>query len=99
MVDTLTHESTNGISRTTVTLEMQGGIEIQIDHYDTHPHSFNIELAGSPAAVLAMSAHLPSLLSNLEKRLPTFEIRLLSPVIKANSKKRIDKLKKSRDKN
>ena len=36
MVDTLTHESTNGVSRTTVTLEMHGGIEIQIDHYDTH---------------------------------------------------------------
>ncbi|MBF5059374.1 hypothetical protein [Candidatus Neptunochlamydia vexilliferae] len=85
-------ESKKGISTTTVSIGMEGSIfdgsEIVIDHYDTHPHSFNLQLVGNPEAMEAFSAHLSSLHASLLAHQPLqgFQIHLLPPVIGEKSK-------------
>jgi len=79
-------ESQNGIS--TIELEVNlsdpdsifQGVLLTIDHYDTHPHSFNIRLSHSAQlAVDELAAHLPSLLKSLEAKLTDFQINLMPP--------------------
>lgn len=63
-------ESQNGIRTTTVILNMEGssldGTHLIMDHYDTAPHSFNLELSGSPENIDLFSAQLAMLKSALE---------------------------------
>ena len=87
MADFIQMESNNGISTTTVSVEMEEGLsafngsEIRIDHYDTAPHSFNIELSGNPEAVDIFAQHLASLQTALQERLEHFHVELLPPVL------------------
>ncbi|NGX51557.1 MAG: hypothetical protein K1060chlam2_01427 [Chlamydiae bacterium] len=88
MADFVQIESHNGISTTTVSLGMEGGSslfkgsEIQIDHYDSAPHSFNIQLSGTPEAVDLFTQHLASLQAALQERLENYQILLLTPILK-----------------
>ncbi|WP_420422047.1 hypothetical protein [Simkania sp.] len=82
----LSIESQNGVSSTELTLELPDpygqfhGTVIQIDHYDTHPHSFNVLLMSPDAsAVDDLTAHLPTLLKALQTKLEHFQINLLPP--------------------
>lgn len=87
MADYVKLESDNGIQVTTVSIEMGdesslfNGSEIRIDHYDTAPHSFNIQLSGNPEAVDTFTQHLASLQTALTERLEHFHIELLPPII------------------
>ena len=82
----LTIESQNGVSSTELLLDLPDpygqfhGTIIQIDHYDTHPHSFNVLLMSPDAsAVDDLTAHLPSLLKALQTKLEHFQVNLLPP--------------------
>ena len=87
MADFIQTESQNGISTTTVSIDMKEGMslfhgsELRIDHYDTAPHSFNIQLSGNPEAIDAFQQHLASLQTALQQRLEHFHIALLNPVL------------------
>lgn len=86
MEDYVTLESRNGVSTIEMHVELSDsssllqGTEIRIVHYDTHPHSFNIELANpTQSAVDELTAHLPALLKCLQAKLEHFQIHLLPP--------------------
>ena len=79
-------ESQNGISTVELMMELEDpfgqfqGTVIRIDHYDTHPHSFNILLmTPTESANAELTAHLPSLLKTLQTKLENFQINLLPP--------------------
>ena len=88
MADYVTMESFNGISKTTVEIGKEGslfaGTLIEIDHYDTAPQSFNLQLIGSPESVELFLKHLGALqLSlNAHEMLKQFEVHLMSPILK-----------------
>lgn len=99
----ITLESNNGISTIELQVETADphslfqGTTVRIDHYDTHPHSFNIQLSSAIApAVEELTAHLPSLLKALQSKLENFQIHLLPPAYsKQPTSKSIKKVGKS----
>lgn len=84
-------ESQNGITTTTVFVEMKGsvldGAQIIMNHYDTAPHSFNLQLSGSPESLELFTAHLASLQSSLEthQALQGFHVHILPPTLTEKS--------------
>lgn len=84
-------ESANGVSTTTVFVEIEGsvfdGSQIIIDHYDTAPQSFNLELTGSPEAADLFAANLAALRTSLHSHeaLKGFQIQLLPPSLTEKS--------------
>lgn len=87
-IDSIYSECKNGISTTTITLEndhpdsLFSHCEVTIEHYDTAPHCFNIQLSGSLQAVNAFNANLKSLQIHLDQRLASFQVQLLHPILK-----------------
>jgi len=87
MADFIQMESHNGISTTTVSIDMEEGLslfngsEIRIDHYDTAPHAFNLQLSGNLDAINTFAQHLTSLQVALQQRLEHFHIEILPPVL------------------
>jgi len=82
----VTLESHNGISTVELMVDLEDpfgqlqGTIIRIEHYDTHPHSFNVLLLNPNASALdELTAHLPSLLKDLQSKLEHFQINLLPP--------------------
>ena len=95
-------ESHNGIATIELMMELEDpfgqlqGTIIRIDHYDTHPHSFNILLMNPNETVVnALTAHLPSLLKALQTKLEYFQINLLPPAYpkleETKSTRKVDK--------
>lgn len=84
-------ESQNGITTTTVMVEMEGsvldGSQIMINHYDTAPHSFNLKLSGSPEGVDLFAANLASLQASLQthQALQGFQVHILPPTLTEKS--------------
>lgn len=84
-------ESQNGVATTTVFVEMEGSIfdgsQIVIDHYDTAPQSFNLQLSGSPEAADLFAANLAALRTSLQTHhvLKGFQIQLFPPVLTEKS--------------
>jgi len=80
-------ESDNGISTTTVEVGKEGsvfdGTIVEVEHYDTDPHSFNLRMMGSPENLEMFSANLKTLERALKahETLKGFHVRLLTPVI------------------
>lgn len=87
MAHVIVIESHKGISKTTVTLSLDNslfdGTEVVIEHYDTDPHSFNLQIGGSPEAVEIFQAQLQTLEHSLKhhETLQGFHVRLLNPII------------------
>ncbi len=83
--------SQNGVSTTTVMVEMDGsvldGSQVVIDRYDTAPPSFNLQLSGSPEAADLLSANLASLQDSLQTNpiLQNFQVHVLPPVLSEKS--------------
>lgn len=102
MADHVLIESHNGISTTTVTIEMENplslfnGCEIIIEHYDTAPHSFNLQLTGSMQAVDEFILALPTLQAQLTERLSSFQIQLMPPVLTQREELKTERTRKSR---
>lgn len=91
MADYIKIESENGVSKTTVKVGMPGtaleGSTIELDHYDTAPHSFNLQLSGTPEAQELFQAHIGTLQISLNahEALKGFQIHVLQPVLNEKS--------------
>ena len=81
-------ETEKGITTTTLTLDMEGsvfnGSQITLQHYDTAPHSFNLELSSNPEGVNLFNAHLTSLQIALfsHSALQEIDVRILPPALR-----------------
>jgi hypothetical protein len=84
-------ESQKGVTTTTVFIEMEGsvfnGSQVVIDHYDTAPQSFNLQLSGSPEAADLFAANLAALQASLQthQTLKGFQIQLFPPALTEKS--------------
>ena len=84
-------ESQNGVTTTTVIVEMEGsvldGAQIVLDHYDTAPHSFNLQLSGNPEGLNLFTANLAALQASLQNHqaLQGFQIHILPPTLSEKS--------------
>jgi len=91
MADYVKIESENGVSKTTVKVGMAGtaleGSMIELDHYDTAPHSFNLQLSGTPEAQELFLTHMGALQASLSahEALKGFQIHILQPVLSEKS--------------
>ena len=63
------------------------GSQIVIDHYDTAPQSFNLQLSGSPEAADLLSTNLASLQASLQthQTLQGFQVHILPPALSEKS--------------
>ncbi|MDN3505495.1 MAG: hypothetical protein P0S95_07965 [Rhabdochlamydiaceae bacterium] len=77
-----THLSTTFIKEDSIF----NGLEINLDHFDTAPHSFNVNLYGTPEAAQVLTENLPLLMAKLEKKLPQMQFQFLPPFIKDERK-------------
>ncbi|MDJ0651634.1 MAG: hypothetical protein QNJ27_01285 [Simkaniaceae bacterium] len=83
-------ESQNGITTTTVFIQMKGsafdGAQIIVDHYDTAPHSFNLQLLGSSECLNLFTTHLATLQNSLKthQALQGFQVHILPPRLNEN---------------
>lgn len=90
MVGVMTIEQTKGVSKTTITLNMPGsvfhGSEIHLDHYDTAPHAYNVQLLGSPQAVAYFNANINDLVAAFQQSRLPFEMNIQRPLLLSDSK-------------
>lgn len=92
VIDSIYSECKNGVSTTTITIKSDDPAsifthsDILIEHYDTAPQSFNVQLSGSLQAVNAFNTHLQALQMHLDQRLPSVQIQLLTPILKETQK-------------
>jgi len=98
MCDYVLIEENNGISTTTVTLNLDESsifnkTELVITHYDSAPHSFNLLLMGTEEAVTALTTHINTLEIALKQKLPAFQINLKTPELK-KKERALEKRKK-----
>lgn len=95
LIDKMAHfimvESQKGVATTTVFIDMEGsvfdGSQVDIFHYDTAPHSFNLQLSGNPQVAELFTSHLTALRASLEthETLQGFQIELLPPCLQEKS--------------
>lgn len=85
MVGIATVEQYKGISKTTITLNLPGspfdGCKIQLDHYDTAPHSFNLQLLGTPHANQLFTENIDTLNQAFQQGRYAFEVNLMRPIL------------------
>jgi len=86
LVVALQQESKKGISETVIHIQGEEGFSMKggqflIRHYDTHPHSFQIQFLGTEQGLNSFAQHKRALQEALQKMMPTFIIDFLSPEI------------------
>lgn len=88
LIDPIQVLSKKGITKVSLHIETEtfSHLEIQIDHYDTAPHSFNIFIKGNEKANRAFEQHQKALQASLKASLPHFECTLfVTPSLKSLS--------------
>lgn len=79
----MTIKQDEGITTTTMKIAMPNsvfdGSEIILEKYDTAPHSYNLQLVGSPEAVKRFSDNLPKLNTAFKEANFNFDVNLLTP--------------------
>jgi hypothetical protein len=85
LVGLLMIEEHKGISITTIKLSMPGSVfnncEIKLEHFDTAPNSFNIQLLGNPSAVDLFNANYQSLVNAMTQSTFSFKANIRRPVL------------------
>lgn len=85
MVGLMTIQQSKGVSTTTVTLNMPGsvfnGCQIVLEHYQTAPNSFNLQLQGSPRAVEIFNDNMADLTSAFQGAKLSFDVNIRTPVL------------------
>jgi hypothetical protein len=85
MVGLLTMEQHNGVTTTTVTINMKDsvfdGAQIVLDHYSTAPNSFNLTIAGSPKAQELLNANIDNLAASFQASKLSFDVNIRKPVL------------------
>lgn len=84
-------EKYKGVQKTTVEIQFKhdsvfNGTKIEISHYDTAPHSFNVQLAGDPKAVESFAANMGALESAFTQSKLSFKVNLRTPILKDEEK-------------
>lgn len=83
MVGVIQIESMKGKSVTEVTLSLPSspfnGSKIVLEHFDTAPHSFNLQLQGSEEAVNMFNANMSALVAAFEGSKLAFQIHIRRP--------------------
>ena len=95
MVGIMTIEQNNGKNTTAITLSMPNSIfdkcELVLDHYDTAPHAYNVQLLGNPEAIAKFSKNMKNLNNAIAEKKLTFSINVLPPKL---SKGYVDKIER-----
>ncbi len=85
LIGLLMIEEHKGISITTVKLSMPGSVfnncEIKLEHFDTAPNSFNIQLLGNPSAVDLFNANYQSLVNAMTRGGFSFKANIRRPIL------------------
>lgn len=85
MIGVMSIEQHSGISKTTITINMPGsvfhGCEVELDHYDTAPNMFNIQLLGNPQAVEYFNANIDDLVAAFRQSQLSFEVNIKKPIL------------------
>ena len=88
MAGMMTVQKDNGKSVTTITLNMPNSVfnkaELVLEHYDTAPHSFNVQLFGSPEAIERFAKNMKGLNNSIKETKLNFSINLLPPKLSKN---------------
>lgn len=85
MVGVMSIEQHNGVSTTTVTINMKDsvfdGAKIILNHYDTAPNSFNLTIAAGPTGQKLISDNITGLEFALQQSNPAFRVNLAKPAL------------------
>lgn len=85
MVGIMTIQEQQGVTTTTVTVNMKDsifdGAQIILDHYSTAPNAFNVTIAASPEAQAMLNANVDNLAASFEASKLSFQINLRRPVL------------------
>jgi hypothetical protein len=85
LVGLLMIEEHKGISITTIKLSMPGSVfnncEIKLEHFDTAPNSFNIQLLGNPSAVDLFNANYQGLVNAMSQSNFSFKANIRRPIL------------------
>jgi len=85
LVGMMTVMQFQGRTTTSITLNIPqsvlNGAKVDIEHYDTAPHSFNIQFFGSPEAQQLFLQNASGLEQQLKLNLPQFDIRVKAPLL------------------
>ena len=85
MIGLMMIQEYKGVSITTIKLSMPGsvfnGCEIKLEHYDTAPHAFNIQLLGNPDAVELFNANFDGLVNSFKQTKYSFQANVRRPVL------------------
>ncbi|MBS0586042.1 MAG: hypothetical protein JSR76_07085 [Verrucomicrobia bacterium] len=90
MVGYMTIEQNKGVSETTIKLSMPGSVfhncELVIQHYDTAPSSFNVQLLGTPQAVTIFRDNLQDLATAFKQSNLPYHVNLKNPILLEESR-------------
>jgi len=79
-----------GKTTTSIVLNMPNsslnGAHIDIEHFDTAPHAFNVQIFANPDGQKIFSNNLESLEQQLKLNLPQFDINVKKPLLLDESK-------------
>ncbi|MCB1085309.1 MAG: hypothetical protein KDK60_04330, partial [Chlamydiia bacterium] len=79
-----------GETTTTININMPesvfNGAQVVLEQYSTAPHSYNLQLVGSPAAVKVFTENLKSLENSFKQANFNFETNILNPIISQEKK-------------
>ncbi len=85
LVGLITIQQLSGNSKTTVTLNMPDSVfhnsEIVLEKFSTAPHTFNVQLLGSPQAVALFEANMNDLVAAFQDTKRAFEINIQRPYL------------------
>ena len=90
LVGMMTVMQFQGKTTTSIVLHMPNsgldGAHIDIEHYDTAPHAFNISFFSSPEGQKILDANITTLEQQLRSNLPQFEISVKKPLLLSETK-------------
>ena len=99
LIGVMTIESFKGKSTTTVELNMPNSVfdksQVVLEHFDTAPNSFNLQLQGSDEAVNMFNASMGELAAAFEGSKLAFEVNIRRPIL--SEKHRAGFFRKSTD--
>jgi hypothetical protein len=85
MVGVMTIQENQGVTTTTVTVNMKNsifdGAQIILDHYSSAPNAFNVTIAASPEAQAVLTTNIDNLVASFEASKLSFQINLKRPIL------------------
>lgn len=102
LVNIIEIEKAKGVSTTTVTLKLPGsvfhGAKVELNHYETDPHRFYVQMSGSPEAKDLFDKHLSELEHAFITGNYTFSMRFKKPFLAEEFRARARRVSEADDK-